>query len=93
MRIGYLIVFGTLKEPYADIDDARNRWEAFDEVCERHGMKLIFWGDPFGVPEPQVFTLKIGSIPDWENAIQDVEYASAIPLENTRTLFVMDYLG
>lgn len=56
-------------------------------------MKLIFWGDPFGVPEPQVFTLKIGSIPDWENAIQDVEYASAIPLENTRTLFVMDYLG
>ena len=66
-------------------------FKTYEEACKKHNLLLVFYGGPFGVPEPMMHVLK-GKAADWENALMDMSYFQANPLDKTRPVLVWDYV-
>ena len=90
MHIGYFVVYGWPKKPAEGPDGIKTVFNKFKETCKKYKLTLVFYGGPFGVPEPMMFVLK-GKVADWESALMDMNYHQAAPLDRTRTVFVWDY--
>ncbi|MBN2335225.1 hypothetical protein JXL21_06660 [Candidatus Bathyarchaeota archaeon] len=90
MAIGYYIVYGWYKKPPEGQESVKKMYAPFKEACKKHDLKLVFYGGPFGVPEPAVHVIK-GKVSDWEKAISDPDVNGKTPLEKTRTVMVWDY--
>ena len=58
MAIGYYMVFGWPKKQPTKPDDIKNTFSAFRELCKKHKLTLVFYGGPYGVPEPFVYVVK-----------------------------------
>ena len=78
----YYIIYGNEKEGTKDED-----YEKFGKAIEKLGLKLKFWGGPFGVSEGSVITLK-GPISAYEKLIADSETFGLFPITNNRTVTV-----
>lgn len=90
MHIGYFITFGWYKNPPGNPENIKKMYSSFKEACKKHNLTLVFYGGPFGVPEPAMYVLK-GKAADWEKAIGDVSFGNATPLDRTRTVLVWDF--
>ena len=90
MAIGYIITYGWYKNPPEGPDRIKKMYAAFKEACKKHNLTLVFYGGPFGVPEPAMYVLK-GKVSDWEKSMMDVSFYPNIPLDKTRTVLVWDY--
>jgi len=90
MAVGYIVTFGWPKTPTEGPDSVKAMFKAYAEACKKHNLSLVMYGGPFGVPEPMMYVLK-GKTADWENALMDMSYYQALPLDRTRTILVWDY--
>jgi hypothetical protein len=78
----YYIIYGNPKEGATNED-----YEKFGKAIEKLGLKMKFWGGPFGVSEGAVITLK-GPISAFEKLMADSETYALIPVTNNRTVSV-----
>ena len=78
----YYIIYGNEKEGVTSKD-----YEQFGKAVEKHGLKLVFRGGPFGVSEGSVMLLK-GHITGFEKLFQDSETFNLFPITNNRTVSV-----
>ena len=78
----HYIIFGNGKEGTKPED-----YEKFGKAIEKLGLKLKYWGHPFGVSEEYVIILK-GPIAGYEKLIGDSETFSLFPITNNRTITV-----
>ena len=90
MAVGYYVIYGWPKNPPEGPDSIKATFKTFKEACKKYNLTLVFYGGPFGVPEPMMYVLK-GKVADWENALMDMNYFQAAPLDRTRTVLVWDY--
>ena len=81
----YYIIYGNEKEGTKPED-----YEKFGKAIEKLGLKLKFWGGPFGVSEGSVITLK-GPISAYEKLIADSETFALFPITNNRTVTVYTF--
>lgn len=78
----YYIIYGNPKEGVTS-----ENYEKFGKAVEKHGLKLKFYGGPFGVSEGMVIVLK-GPIAGYEELIGDSDTFALFPITNNRTVTV-----
>ena len=71
----------------SNIDEVKKAFEEHKKAAEKHGLKVVFWGSPWGVSESVVVVYDLGeSIASYENFMASGERAN--PFTDGRTNLV-----
>jgi hypothetical protein len=87
MKMRYAITYGKMKE-FKTVDDTKKEYAKYKEAAEKAGLKLLFWGSPFGVTEGSVVVLDFGG--DMDKFVKFFSTANA-PWTDSRTDFVLEW--
>ncbi len=63
-EIKYYVTFGKWKTDFGGLDDIKKAMEEWAKKVEEAGVKIKFWGSPYGVSESAICVYK-GSIEDY----------------------------
>ena len=85
MKWRYAITYGNMK-PDATAEQLVKDFAKYKSEIEKHGVKLVFWGHPFGVSENVVAVLDFGE--NMENYLKITSIQD--PFTNSRTNFVLE---
>jgi len=87
MKWRYAITYGKMK-PGWTLEQIEKDMAKYKTDVERGGIKLVFWGHPYGVSENLVVVLDVGG--NMDTYLKAVMGASA-PYTDSRTDFVMEH--
>ena len=86
MKWRYAITYGSMK-PGASMEQLEKDMDKYRADVEKTGLKLVFWGHPFGVSEDMVVVLDVGGKMD--NYIKVASLSP--PFSGSRTEFVLEH--
>ncbi|TFH13921.1 hypothetical protein E4H04_11150 [Candidatus Bathyarchaeota archaeon] len=88
MDFRYAITYGKITA-FTSGDDIVARMRKYKTGVEKHGVKMVFWGHPFGVEEDIVVVLDFGGDMKKYMALSMDETLTA-PYSGSRTNFVLE---
>lgn len=90
MKFTHMVSYGNPKTGLNSYEDFQAAFEKYIKIVEKHGMKVVFWGHPFGVSEAMICVLK-GDMDKYTKLMESTEASDAQPWTNARTQFVITH--
>lgn len=58
MEIKYFVTYGRWRPELQTPEDGQKAMEEWSKTAEENGLKVIFWGSPYGVSEDAICVMK-----------------------------------
>jgi len=88
MEFRYMVTYGRVKEQYRTYEAVEEAFEKYTKAAEKHGVKVLFWGLPFGVSESLICVCE-GNMEDYTALLSSTEAEVLEPWTDGRTNLVM----
>jgi hypothetical protein len=86
MKWRYALTYGNMK-PDTSMEQLEKEMEKYKSDLEKTGVKMVFWGHPFGVSEDMLVVVDVGG--KMENYIKVAGLSP--PFSGSRTDFVLEH--
>ena len=88
MKFRYAITYATLSPDVSGVEDVKKAFDDHVKEAEKHGLKVPFWGSPWGTSEDIVIVYEFDDISKYESYM---EADRKNPFTGGRTNIVIDW--
>ena len=89
MKFRYAITYGNLNPDLSGADAVKKAYGDHIKEAEKHGLKVLFWGSPWGTTENQLIVYEFDDISKYENFMNTTDRKT--PFTGGRTHFVIEW--